>query len=213
MAFGIGLHRKPSDVPWRLFRGMGTGNRVGIDFVLRRYGYGIEMTALPCFLSLLVAAGGAMMDLWSSQVDNWWTMGALFAGLFLSLLQSGVRGLCFSLLGALLPLVFLGSLFLLRMFGAGDIKLFMALGSYLGPREIMKCMTIAFVLGAIYSLLYLIVTGTICRRIQKLLLYVITCQQKGQILPYRQPKETKEGTFPFALAIFAAVLLWSGGAL
>lgn len=169
------------------------------------------MSSLGSDFPLLVAAGGAILDLWSSRVDNWWTTGALLAGLFLSLLQAGVRGLCFSLTGAFLPLLLLGGLFLLRMFGAGDIKLFMALGSYLGPREIMKCMAIAFILGAFYSLFYLIVTGTICRRIQKLFFYIRKCQQKGQAFSY--PVKAGEGTFPFALAIFASVLLWSGGAL
>lgn len=159
---------------------------------------------------IVVAGGGALFDLAASKIDNWWTLGNLAFGLILALLRGGAAGLLSALAGAALPLLLLWGLYRLRMLGAGDIKLFMALGTSLGTRGILRCIGAAFLLGAIYSFVSLLLTGALFRRLRALAAYARECLTWRKLLPYRED-EGREGTFPFAVAILGAVLLKAGG--
>jgi len=69
----------------------------------------------------------------------------------------GVRGLLDSLLGIIVPFLLLIVLYALRMLGAGDVKLFSAIGAVLGVRAALWIMAYSFLAGGVIALIILII--------------------------------------------------------
>ena len=82
-------------------------------------------------MGLAVAAVG--WDLTTHRVPNVVTLGAAGGGVVIALLQSGMEGVVFSVLGWLTGLLLLLPFFALGGLGGGDVKLLAAFGSFLGP--------------------------------------------------------------------------------
>ena len=160
---------------------------------------------------LLVIVGVAMiMDLRWMRVENGWILCSMVSGLLFQLQTHGICGLMYFLIGAVYPLCILGVLFYFRMLGAGDIKLFCALGSVMGIKAIGRCMAVSFILGAGISLLILIFYGNFCQRFQYFLNYIREYLSTGEVRPYFRRGVTPEN-FHFTVPVFMSVLLYAGG--
>jgi prepilin peptidase CpaA len=83
---------------------------------------------------LLWAAG---FDLWKRRVPNVLTYGFIVSGLVTSVATAGLEGLGGSLGGAATALGLMVPLFLLGGMGAGDVKLFIAIGAWTGPAAVL----------------------------------------------------------------------------
>lgn len=80
----------------------------------------------------VIVAGTAMiMDLRNAKIDNGWILFSMFLGLMICIREKGISGVCFFVTGSSFPLLLI-ILFLFGMLGAGDIKLFCALGGVMG---------------------------------------------------------------------------------
>ena len=148
------------------------------------------------------------MDLAFSRVDNGFVLCSLAAGLSCRLVFGGPRSLFGALLGALIPLLAMGWLFALRMLGAGDLKLLMALGTFLDPGPCLRLLLGSLLWGAVLSLAYLWTTRSLLARLSHLAAYLSAPGAR----PYRQAGE-REGTIPFALAILGSCICIAGGLL
>ena len=92
----------------------------------------------------VTVAGTAMiMDIRTAKVDNGWIIFSMSVGLFVCIWQKNITGIGFFIMGSVMPL-FLMILFDFGMIGAGDIKLFCALGGIMGCESIIKCIFISF---------------------------------------------------------------------
>lgn len=157
----------------------------------------------------MVAAG---MDLRFGKVKNWWIVFLLSSGLAYQLKMEGWMGFSVFFCGAALPLLLLFPLFRFRMMGAGDVKLFMALGGLMGGSRILTCMAASFFLGGILSLFILLFWGNLFSRLRYFTDYIQLCVNTGKIHPYR--KESMETAyFHFTIPILMAVLLCVGGVI
>ena len=90
-------------------------------------------------------------DLRSGRISNQLIVAGLLAGFLCQVVQYKAAGIVLFLGGSLLPLLLLGVLFYFRMLGAGDIKLFCVVGGFLGAMDLLKCMLVAVVFGAVWS--------------------------------------------------------------
>ncbi|MBR3599405.1 MAG: prepilin peptidase [Lachnospiraceae bacterium] len=100
---------------------------------------------------LLMLAIAICLDLKSGKISNtynlcWMIYGVLYSLLFVA------GGLLNSVLGIGIPFLGLMLLFKLGAIGAGDIKLFMAVGSFLGM-QIIPVMIYSFLLCALYGVM------------------------------------------------------------
>jgi len=98
-----------------------------------------------------------LLDLYCDRISNYIILmgfvGVIFKLVFESI-ENGfdVRHTLFIAAGCVLPLVCLFPLFYFHMTGAGDIKLMMVAGGFLGVKVIPYCMFGAFIIGAVISL-------------------------------------------------------------
>ena len=157
----------------------------------------------------VIVAGTAMiMDLRSARIDNGWILFSM--GLMMCILEKGISWICFFITGSSVPL-FLIILFLFGMLGAGDIKLFCALGGVMGTGAVFQCILYSFLLGAAFSVLFLITTRSFCERIQYFITYMENCRNAGEIIPYRRKEISAPENFHFTVPVFLSVMLYVGG--
>ena len=98
-----------------------------------------------------IVLAAAWDDLRSGRISNQLIVTGLLAGFLCQVVQYKAAGIVLFLGGSLLPLLLLGMLFYFRMLGAGDIKLFCVVGGFLGAMDLLKCMLVAVVFGAVWS--------------------------------------------------------------
>src|SRR5204863_1315166 len=92
--------------------------------------------AIELLLVMLVALA-AWNDFRTRRIPNWITVPGALAGFVLQIWYSGLHGAVQSIEGAALGLGLVLLLFLARGMGAGDVKLFAAVGALAGPQTLV----------------------------------------------------------------------------
>lgn len=93
------------------------------------------------------------------------------------------------------------------MLGAGDSKLFSVIGSFVGVTELLQIMIGSVCMGAIMSVMKMIICRNGKRRFQRLFHYFTDCMQKRGWQPYYDMnQEGNDGIIPFTIAISLATL-------
>ncbi|MEO6307439.1 MAG: prepilin peptidase [Nitrospiraceae bacterium] len=113
----------------------------------------IEMTEILLFLILGMAIAS---DLRWRTIPNWLTGPSILAGLGFHTVMNQFAGFVFSLEGAAVGLGLFIILYVCGWMGAGDVKLFAAVGSILGPAQTISA---AIVIALVGGLLALVVLG------------------------------------------------------
>lgn len=105
-------------------------------------------TAMQTTLIILVAAA-AWSDLRTRRIPNWITVSGAGIALGLHIVYGGVSGALQSLAGAALGLGMFLSLYVGGGMGAGDVKLFGAVGAFAGPQALVLIFVFTGLLGGI----------------------------------------------------------------
>ena len=117
---------------------------------VRRVAKGGKNIEYGLILILLIAA--VYYDMRTFRIPNAVTGMGCVAGCLYSVVTNGIRGLGCSLTGMLIPVVGLFVLFVIRIVGAGDIKLLAAIGSFVYI-DIIWIVRNSFVVAALCGLL------------------------------------------------------------
>ncbi len=149
------------------------------------------------------------MDISSMRISNGWILCSLLAGLGYVFFGPG-GSLGEYILGILLPMGVLGWMFIFRMLGPGDIKLFCAIGGVIGSGNIWRCMGFSFLTGAVLSLAILLTYGDPVGRIRYFVTYLREVSGSGIKKPYYKRGSALEN-FHFTVPIFMSVMLYAGG--
>ncbi len=104
-------------------------------------------------MALVVAA---IKDIKTGKISNGFNIGFGIVGIAYGLGLGGTKGFFASLLGAIIPVALLMVLFSKGVLGAGDIKLFSALGTFAGL-EIIWLLIYSFLLCGVYGLVLMLV--------------------------------------------------------
>jgi prepilin peptidase CpaA len=104
--------------------------------------------AIEITLILLVSAA-AWTDLRTRNIPNWITVSGAAAGLGLHIVYGGIYGAMQSVAGAALGLAIFLGLYAAGGMGAGDVKLFGAVGAFVGPHALILIFVLTGLLGGI----------------------------------------------------------------
>ena len=113
----------------------------------------IDMTEIFLFLILGTAIAS---DLRWRTIPNWLTAPSILVGLGFHTVMNPFAGFVFSLEGAAVGLGLFVILYVCGWMGAGDVKLFAAVGSFLGPAQTISA---AIAIALVGGLLALVVLG------------------------------------------------------
>ena len=112
----------------------------------------IDMTVI---ILLLILGTAIASDLRWRIIPNWLTGPAILAGLGLHTVMNQWTGLVFSLEGAAVGFGLFVLLYACGWMGAGDVKLFAAVGSFLGPVQTISAAIVIALVGGLLALLVL----------------------------------------------------------
>lgn len=161
------------------------------------------LTLEVCILLVLALAS----EIKQYKITNTVTLTFIVIGIATKYLFFGLSGAIQSIGAALLPVIFLLILFALRMLGAGDIKLFSAIGSITGVEFIFYTIAYSFLWGGLISLVIIYVRKNGKQRLIYLFNYIRACFLSRSLLQYSDFKNKGDGAkFRFSYAILCGTL-------
>ena len=170
------------------------------------------MCIIILFLVLTVAA---VTDLLFDKIYNEWILCAAAAGLCYAVWKDGTEGLVRALLSMTVPFALLYPLFVIGGLGAGDIKLLSVAGCFLTLKETIVCLGISFLVGAVLSLLKMVMEKNFFQRINYLLSYVFDVFKSREWNFYEQDfddrKKRKEWKIHFSVPVLLGMIVCKGG--
>ena len=95
------------------------------------------MIGLRFLVLTVVVVVAAVMDLRSRRIPNWITVPGVALGLVLHLVEGGLYGALVCLAGAALGFGIFIAFYIAGGMGAGDVKLFSAVGALTGPSALV----------------------------------------------------------------------------
>ena len=112
-----------------------------------------------------------------------------------------------ALAGFLIPFLFLSLPALLKMIGAGDVKLLAVIGIFAGPGGSLKVLMYSVFAGGAIAAFFVWKRKNLFARMQYFFLYLGRALQTREPAPYRTGEE-KSGEFAFSVPILAGLLIY-----
>jgi prepilin peptidase CpaA len=109
--------------------------------------------------TLIVLAIATFTDLRKQRIPNWLVLPFLVAGIGVSGWLHAWHGVGQSVAGLLLALVIYGTFFLMGGMGAGDVKLCAAIGTWIGPGQLLIALVMTGIAGGVMVLGWAVLRG------------------------------------------------------
>lgn len=160
---------------------------------------------------ILVAAAAAYTDLKERKIPNWLTGAGTTSGLVISIAEQGTGGLYQASAGFAAGFGIMLLLHLCGALGAGDVKLFGAIGAVGGPWLTLSIAMYSVLFAGLIGLTILVYKKQLVSRGASVLMAVfgVVCLQRlDGLTTYRSKREMLQ--FPFLLAVLPglAAALW-----
>ena len=134
--------------------------------------------------ALSAASIAAVIDLFFRRIPNWLTFAALGGGVLINAWLWGGSGAFAALAGAALGAALLLPFYILRVIGAGDVKLLAGLGALLGPQLLVSVAIYAAVVGGVMSAVILLARGRLLLALDEMLVQRRAPTPSGATAPY-----------------------------
>ena len=168
-----------------------------------------------CLLILLLIAAVFMDFKYDRIYNDWITLGILL-GLSLRIWKNGWHDMGSAIAAMLLSFCILYPIYKIGALGAGDIKLFIMVGSFLSVNRLIYIIVVSFIIGAVFSIGKMISEANFMERMKYLYSYLVDVLRSGQWKLYGENlrddfKKYKSNKIHFSLPIFLSVMLGLGG--
>jgi len=149
-------------------------------------------------------------DLRSYRVRNEITLTFAIIGIVYNICFYGLQSFYTTILGLIVPFLILLPLYALNMLGAGDIKLFCAIGTYIGLELVLMSIAYSFFVGAIIAVFIMLIRKNAFLRFKYFFTYIKSCLLSMKILPYTEFIAQQDGTkmhFTIPIALSTMIVL------
>lgn len=110
------------------------------------------MRSIAWWPTLIVLAVASFTDLRSRRIPNWLVLPFMVAGIAVSGWLHGWQGIGQSVGGLALAALVLGAFSLMGGMGMGDVKLYAAIGAWIGPSQLILAMVITAMAGGVMAI-------------------------------------------------------------
>jgi prepilin peptidase CpaA len=148
----------------------------------------------------------AYYDVRYRRIPNAFVLATLTGGLAINLIYAGLGGVLTSLGGCALAFI---PLFILHIFGgmgAGDVKLFAAIGAVVGTSLVMPTLLIVVLTGGVIAVYSMIRNGTVRATMQRVLMILVGLLPGWQMPRFAVPADRRH-TIPYGVAIMLGSLI------
>ncbi|HZI18779.1 MAG TPA: A24 family peptidase [Pyrinomonadaceae bacterium] len=153
-----------------------------------------------------VAAAVTYYDVRYRRIPNVVVLATLFGGLALNLSFAGPRGLLLSVAGCALALALMLVLHVLGAMGAGDVKLFAAVGSLVGLPLVAQTFLVVALTGGALAVVSMVRAGSVRATLLNVLRIFAGLLPGWQMPRFAVPADRRL-TIPYGVAITAGSLI------
>lgn len=168
----------------------------------------IEMTKTVLIIVQLILT--VITDVQCYKVKNYMIITFLIIGVAFHVSSMGHSDLFMNILGLFVPLIVLLPLYILKMLGAGDIKLFCSIGFLLGIKDVLYSIMYSYLFGLVIAVIIMLARDNFAARFKKLFIYLKCSILTMSILPYDDFSIQSDGrmhfTIPIAMGTIAVIL-------
>jgi prepilin peptidase CpaA len=157
----------------------------------------------PLWPMVLLLGVATFTDLRSRRIPNWLVLPFFAAGIAMSCWFQGWHGAARSLEGAGVGLLLYGVLFVLGGMGAGDVKLAGAIGTWIGPQQMLIALVLTALAGGLIALIWAAMGGFLKELFQHTGQLTFGGEERGEAV-LSNPRRRK---MPYAPAIAIGTLL------
>ena len=151
------------------------------------------------FVLIALVAAAAWTDFRTRQIPNWITVPGAVLGVVLQAWYGGLHGLLASLAGAALGFGIFIALYIAGGMGAGDVKLFSAVGAFTGPQSLIIVFVFTGLLGGIAAVALAVSRG----RLRE------TLERTGSLMLGARPAVTTDSLrLPYGVIIAGGTLMF-----
>lgn len=147
------------------------------------------------------------LDVRYSKIPNWLTMGGVLIGLLYHLIDKGTQGLLFSFLGLAIAGGILLLLYVFKGVGAGDVKLFAAIGALTGTQFALYGLMYSIVLAGFIGVILLLLRRDFMKRIVYTFYRIIVTIFKRESKTLEEFKRKEAVRFPFMYAVLPGMII------
>lgn len=156
---------------------------------------------MKVLLTLTLLSVAVATDIRSFRISNRLIVSGLIWGCFFQTMEWGVGGIGVFLLNVSIPVILLYLLFLIRVLGAGDIKLLSMIGGIWGFRVLGVTIAVSFLAAAFLSLCKVLIHQNLILRLRVFREYMGRLLTSGRLLKYPQDSKGEQHIVHFSLAI------------
>lgn len=156
------------------------------------------------------------MDLKYDRIYNGWIILGILSGILFRILVKGWNDIGNAMAAMLLSFCILYPIYKIGALGAGDVKLFVMIGSFVPANQLLRIMVFSFIIGAVLSVWKMISEENFKERMQYLFSYLSAVFCSGQWKLYGENlkddyKKYKSNKIHFALPVCLSVMFELGG--
>jgi len=168
----------------------------------------VIMHSIAWWPTVFVVIVATVTDLRSRRIPNWLVVPFLIAGMAVCTITGGWQGLGRSVLGVLLAALALGLFYLVGGMGLGDVKLFAAIGAWIGPHQLVFAFLFMGLAGGVMALAWAIRGGFLKESLSGTADLIFGFRKRG-LRPHQTLALTNPGArkMPYAPAIAVGAIL------
>lgn len=134
------------------------------------------------------------------RIPNAFVLATLASGLIVNAIYGGLNGVLASLGGCAIAFILMFVLHVFGAMGAGDVKLFAAVGSLVGTQLVLPTFLVVILTGGALALLLMLHTGAVRATMQRVLMILVGLLPGWEIPRFAVPADRKH-TIPYGVAI------------
>jgi prepilin peptidase CpaA len=159
-----------------------------------------------CALLIPLAVIIAYYDVRYRRIPNAFVLATLASGLIVNIIFGGLQGALTSLGGCLLAFTLMFILHVFGAMGAGDVKLFAAVGSVTGAQLVLPTFFVVILTGGVLAVCLMLRAGAIRATMQRVLQILVGLLPGWQMPRFAVPAD-KRLTIPYGVAITLGSLI------
>ncbi len=159
-----------------------------------------SLVIVICSLLVPLAIIITYYDVRYRRIPNAFVLATLASGLIVNTIYGGFRGALASLAGCVIAFILMFILHVFGAMGAGDVKLFAAIGSLTGAHLVLPTFLVVILTGGALALLLTFRAGVVRATKQRVLMILVGLLPGWQMPRFAVPAERRH-TIPYGVAI------------